>query len=66
MSYRFFNLCFEYGKVPSIWQKAIISPVPKSSMKDPHVPSEYRGSVFALTCGQNLLISSKQLYSKLL
>ena len=28
--YRFFNLCFEYGKVPSIWQKAIISPVPKS------------------------------------
>ena len=41
--YRFFNLCFEYGKVPSIWQKAIISPVPKSAMKDPHVPSEYRG-----------------------
>ena len=24
-------------------KKAIISPVPKSAMKDPHVPSEYRG-----------------------
>ena len=40
--YRLFNLCFEYGKVPAIWQKAIISPVPKSAMKDPHVPAEYR------------------------
>ena len=35
-------MCFEYGKVPSIWQKAIISPVPKSAMKDP-CASEYRG-----------------------
>ena len=23
--------------------KAIITPVPKNSMKDPHVPTEYRG-----------------------
>ena len=40
---RIFNLCFEHGKVPSIWQKAIISPVPKRGMKDLHVPSEYGG-----------------------
>ena len=58
--YRLFNLCFDYGKVPSTWQKAIISPVPKSAMKDPHVPSEYRGVISALTCRQNLLTGSKQ------
>ena len=61
--YRFFNLCFEYGKVPSVWQKAIISPVPKSAKKESHVPSR---SVFALMCKQKLFLSSKQPYSKLL
>ena len=41
--YKLFNLCFSYGKVPGCWEKAIITPVPKNSMKDPHVPTEYRG-----------------------
>ena len=43
------NIC----KVPSIWQKAIISPVPKSAMKDPHVPSEYRRVSLLSYVGKN-------------
>ena len=40
----FFNLCFTYHIVPKIWQKAIISPIPKSSLKDPFVPLNFRGN----------------------
>ena len=41
--HKLFDLYFKYGKVPSIWLKTIISPIPKSSTKDPHVPLNYRG-----------------------
>ena len=38
-----FKKCFEIGCVPSIWQKSIIKPIPKSSDKDPYLPLSYRG-----------------------
>ena len=40
---RYFNLCFIYSKVPSIWLKWVIAPVPKGGNKDPYVPLNYRG-----------------------
>ena len=39
----FFQTCFDSGCVPSIWQKSIIKPIPKSSDKDPYLPLSYRG-----------------------
>ncbi len=47
--YNLYVKCFEYGKIPAIWLKAIISPVPKSSTKDPYVPLNYRG-ISLLSC----------------
>ena len=38
-----FNLCFDTGILPSVWRKAMISPVPKDSTKDKRVPLNYRG-----------------------
>ena len=38
-----FNKCFLYGIIPSVWNKAIISPIPKGSNKNPYVPLNYRG-----------------------
>ena len=37
------SLCFKNSLIPSIWLKAVISPIPKSSEKDPCVPLNYRG-----------------------
>ena len=33
-----FNLCFDTGILPSIWRKAMITPVPKAATKDKRVP----------------------------
>ena len=44
----FMNKCFEHHLVPGIWQKAIISPIPKSASKDPCVPLNY--SLSLLSC----------------
>ena len=41
--WKLISLCFKYSLIPSIWLKAIISPIPKSSLKDPYVPLNYRG-----------------------
>lgn len=38
-----FQVCFDTGKVPSLWLKAIISPIPKSGNIDPHIPLNHRG-----------------------
>ena len=35
--------CFDKSIVPSVWLKAIISPIPKCSKKDPYTPLNYRG-----------------------
>ena len=45
----FMKLCFNFDIIPSIWEKAIISPIPKSSTKDPFVPLNYRG-ISLLSC----------------
>lgn len=41
--FQLFQSYFKYGKIPSIWLKAIITPIPKSAMKDLYSPLQYRG-----------------------
>ena len=43
------NMCFINNFIPSVWRKAIIAPIPKSSTKDPCVPLNYRG-ISLLSC----------------
>ena len=38
-----FNLCFDTGILPSIWRKAMITPIPKDATKDKRIPLNYRG-----------------------
>ena len=38
-----FNLYFDTGILPSIWQKAMITPIPKDATKDKRIPLNYRG-----------------------
>ena len=45
----FTNMCFTKNVIPSIWRKSYISPIPKSSTKDPYVPLNYRG-ISLLSC----------------
>ena len=45
----FMKICFNSNVIPSVWEKAIISPIPKSSTKDPYVPLNYRG-ISLLSC----------------
>ncbi|CAG2196009.1 unnamed protein product [Mytilus edulis] len=33
--HKLFNICFKYGKIPSVWGKSVITPIPKSSTSDP-------------------------------
>lgn len=33
-----FNICYDFGKIPSLWSKGMITPIPKSSTSDPHDP----------------------------
>ena len=40
---KLFNKIFDYGLTPSIWNMAIIKPIPKNSLADPRIPLEYRG-----------------------
>ena len=53
-----FNKCFDWGIIPSVWQEAIISPIPKCSTKDKFIPLNYRGS--------SLLSNVYKLYSSIL
>ncbi|XP_060589316.1 uncharacterized protein LOC132744577 [Ruditapes philippinarum] len=43
-----FNVCFDKGIVPSVWNKCLINPIPKSSTADGRDPLSYRG--ISLTC----------------
>ena len=53
-----FNKCLDWGIIPSVWQEAIISPIPKFSTKDKFVPLNYRGI--------SLLSNVYKLYSSIL
>ena len=44
-----FNKYFYTSKIPSVWLKAVIVPIPKSSSKDPCVPLNYR-AISLLSC----------------
>ena len=37
------NLCLDSGLIPSVWRKAIITPIPNDTTKDPRIPLSYRG-----------------------
>ena len=45
----FINMCFTNNVIPSVWRLSMISPIPKSSSKDPYVPLNYRG-ISLLSC----------------
>ena len=50
-----FNICFDRGIIPSLWNKCIINPIPKSSTTDPRDPLSYRdialaSSMYKLYC----------------
>ncbi|XP_053403285.1 uncharacterized protein LOC128558364 [Mercenaria mercenaria] len=38
-----YNVCFNSGVTPVIWNKCIINPIPKSATADPRNPLSYRG-----------------------
>lgn len=42
-----FNVCFNSGKIPKMWGKGIITPIPKCSTSDPRDPLSYRGITLA-------------------
>ena len=44
-----FSRIFQSGKNPSLLKRCKITPVPKSAMKDPHIPINYRG-ISLLSC----------------
>jgi hypothetical protein len=50
------NKFFMTSTVPSIWWKAVISPIPKCSSKDPKIPLNYRG-ISLLSCMGKLFSS---------
>ena len=52
----FINRCFSLSVVPTLWQQAIITPIPKSSTKDPYMPLSYR-SISLLSCMYKLYSS---------
>jgi len=54
----FYQLCFDAGKIPEMWNKAIISPIPKSGNNDKRVPLNYRGI--------SLLCCTSKVYSAIL
>lgn len=44
-----YNICFENGITPSLWNRCIINPIPKSTTADPTDPMSYRGISLACT-----------------
>ena len=46
---KLFQICFDSGKIPSDWRKAIIVPIPKSTTDDPRLPLNYRAIKFAIS-----------------
>jgi hypothetical protein len=53
-----YQLCFDSGRIPSIWQRSIINPIEKSKDNDPRIPLNYRGI--------SLICCTAKIYSSLL
>ena len=47
--YKLFHFCFANSIVPTAWLKGVITPIPKSTFKDPCMPLNYRG-ITLLSC----------------
>ena len=47
--YKLFHFCFADSIVPTAWLKGVITPIPKSTFKDPCMPLNYRGRTL-LSC----------------
>ena len=47
--YKLFHFCFANSIVPTAWSKGVITPIPKSTFKDPCMPLNYRG-ITLLSC----------------
>ena len=45
--HKLFHLCFKTSKVPSMWNRGIITPIPKYYTSDPRDPLSYRGIALA-------------------
>ncbi len=41
--YHLFQLCLDSGKLPKVWSKSIINPIPKDAKNDKRIPLNYRG-----------------------
>ena len=52
---KLFNICFKFGKVPNMWNKGIITPIPKCSTTDPRDPLSYRGITLA-PCAYKIIL----------
>ena len=53
-----FNKIYDTGIIPTVWRLAVIKPIPKNSLTDPHLPLQYRGI--------SLLSTVYKLYSSVL
>ncbi len=53
---KLFQLCLDSGKIPSIWRKALISPIPKDEKADRRIPLNYRG-ISLICCSAKLYTS---------
>ena len=51
-----FQLCFDTSTIPSVWLKAIVLPITKSSENDPRIPLNYRG-LSLLSCVSKIFTS---------
>ena len=47
--YKLFHFCFANSIVPTAWLKGVITPIPKSTFKDPCMPLNY-GGITLLSC----------------
>ena len=54
--HKLFNACFTSGMIPSVWNRAVIKPLPKGTTNDPRIPLNYRG--ISLLCTMYKLYST--------
>ena len=63
--FNLYSKCFASGVIPSDWHKAVITPIPKSGNKDPHVPTNCRAiSLLSCVCKGYTNILNNRLMSR--